>query len=340
MTDKPELLGTERAAAFLLSLERDNALSLLRHLNEDLVSDVASAMTELGDKFSDSKEVDELYYAIARQLITPQAVSPQSKKELRTFLEEAFGPDGADSVLDDIRQRQLTEKPFRDVEAFPPKSLAKAFADETSTSCAIVLSHVDPSFSAEVLGNMEPEIALETVTKMATLLPPGTNALKSMARNLTARLRIISRQPVPPDPSLRLKTIAEMLNYSNQELESSVMEGIEAEDSDMAGEIREYMFTWAELSTIDKRAMQKILGSVDTRTLSIALKACAADVEENISSNLSTRVKAMVIEERELAGAVPMSEVMQSRGEIMKAVHSLIESGDLSPARSGEELVE
>ncbi len=118
------------------------------------------------------------------------------------------------------------------------------------------------------------------------------------------------------------------------------MEGIEAEDSDMAGEIREYMFTWAELSTIDKRAMQKILGSVDTRTLSIALKACAADVEENISSNLSTRVKAMVIEERELAGAVPMSEVMQSRGEIMKAVHSLIESGDLSPARSGEELVE
>ena len=43
MSDKPELLGTERAAAFLLSLERENALSLLRHLNEDLVSEVAAA---------------------------------------------------------------------------------------------------------------------------------------------------------------------------------------------------------------------------------------------------------------------------------------------------------
>jgi flagellar motor switch protein FliG len=70
------------------------------------------------------------------------------------------------------------------------------------------------------------------------------------------------------------------------------------------------------------------------------LKACTSDVEENVTSNLSSRVKLMVIEERELAGAVPMSEVMAARGEIMKAVHSLIEAGDFAPARSGEELVE
>jgi flagellar motor switch protein FliG len=99
------------------------------------------------------------------------------------------------------------------------------------------------------------------------------------------------------------------------------------------------MFTWTDLAEVDKRSMQKILGSVDTRTLALALKACTADVEENVGNNLSSRVKAMVIEERELAGAVPMSEVLAARGEILKAVHALIEAGDFQPARSGEELV-
>ena len=74
--------------------------------------------------------------------------------------------------------------------------------------------------------------------------------------------------------------------------------------------------------------------------LAISLKACAADIEQNITDNLSTRVKAMVIEERELAGPVAMSEVLAARGEILRAVHTLIDSGDFSPARSGEEMVD
>ena len=46
-----------------------------------------------------------------------------------------------------------------------------------------------------------------------------------------------------------------------------------------------------------------------------------------------------LIEERELAGPTPMSEVLAARAEILKAVHSLIDSGDFQPARSGEEIV-
>ena len=47
----------------------------------------------------------------------------------------------------------------------------------------------------------------------------------------------------------------------------------------------------------------------------------------------------MVMDERELAGAVPMTEVLQMRGEVMKAVRDLMESGEFRPARAGEDLV-
>ena len=174
---------------------------------------------------------------------------------------------------------------------------------------------------------------------MANLTPPGAETLKSIGRNLEVRLRILSETPAPPDPSSRLKTIAEMLNYTSPDMERSVLEGLEREGEDTVTEIREFMFTWKDIAEVDKRAMQKILASVDTRTLAIALKACSAEVEQNVTDNLSSRVKAMVVEERELAGAIPMSEVLFARGELLKAVHALIDSGEFQPSRGGEEMV-
>jgi flagellar motor switch protein FliG len=334
-----DISGPERIAAFLLSIDREHSLELLRHLDGELVAEVAAAMTELGEKFTDSEAVDNLYRSIAQDLNAPAKVVSPSDSQMRILLEEAFGGERADKVLEDIRERHLQERPFHEVERFSADILTTALRDETTTSVSIILSHIDPSLSADVLGNLQPDFALEVVTKMATLVPPGSAALASMARNLLKRLNEVDKQPAPPDPSQRLKTVAEMLNFAGKTLERSALESIEGADEEVAGEIREYMFTWTDLAEVDKRAMQKILGSVDTRTLALALKACPADVEENVANNLSSRVKAMVIEERELAGAVPMSEVIAARAEMLKEVHSLIDSGDFQPARSGEELV-
>jgi flagellar motor switch protein FliG len=99
------------------------------------------------------------------------------------------------------------------------------------------------------------------------------------------------------------------------------------------------MFTWDDIADVDRRSMQKILGTVETRTLAIALKACNPAVEENITSNLSSRVKDMVIEERELAGSLPMSEVLQAREEIMRSVRALIDAGEFKPQKGGDALV-
>ena len=339
MNEATNIGGAHRVAAFLLSLERDNALEVLRHFDEEVVSEVASAMTELGEEFADAEKVTELYYDLAKQVNAATKITAPSPSQLQVLLEEAFGEDRAGALLGELRRRHEHEQPFAAVEDHLPSSIARALADETPSSCAIVLSHLDPGVSANVVSALDPEFALEAVTKMATLNAPPIGTLQSIARNLEERLVVIASGPVAPDPAARLKTIAEMLNYSTPELERSVLEGLEKDHEEMVGEIREYMFTWTDLAVVDKRAMQKILASIDTRTLAISLKACSADVEDNIASNLSSRVKDMVLEERELAGAVPMSEVLVARGEILKAVHALIESGEFSPARSGEELV-
>ena len=81
----------------------------------------------------------------------------------------------------------------------------------------------------------------------------------------------------------------------------------------------------------------EILASIDTKTLSIALKACPDGVFENIMNNLSSRVRDMVLDEKELLGPMPFSDVLQARVEIMGAVRALMENGEFSPARASEE---
>ena len=127
--------------------------------------------------------------------------------------------------------------------------------------------------------------------------------------------------------------------YAEEEIAHPVLTRLEEDVDDVARQVRELMFTWDDLATIEKRAMQKILASIDTKTLSIALKASSDAVMANVMGNLSSRVRDMVIDEKELLGPMPFSDVLQSRAEIMAAVRSLMDSGEFSPARAGEELV-
>jgi flagellar motor switch protein FliG len=202
-----------------------------------------------------------------------------------------------------------------------------------------VLAHLDPSLSAEVLGSLPPERALALVKRMATLVPPGFETLVVIAQNLAERLKAMAAAPVARDPMTQLKTIAELLNFSQPEVEKTVLEGIQKDDATKATAIRELMFTWENLADLDKRAMQKVLASVDTKTLAISLKGASAPVEENIMGNLSQRVREMVKDERDLAGAMALKDVRVARNEVMKAVRGLMESGEFRPARAGEELV-
>ncbi len=331
--------GVQKVAAFLLSLDRPTAQAVLKSLDPQVVSDVAGAMTELDPSSTTREKIEQLYLELARTVHAPSGPRAPDEGELASMLEAALGKNGAQGVLAKINDRRKIERPFAAVEKEPSALLAAALADESAAVAALVLVHLSPERSAEILSGLDPDRALDVVRRMATLIPPGTAALSSVAENLLERVAVLSKRSTPADPALRLQSIAQMLNLAQGETGKIVLEGLETDNAKMATDIREFMFTWNDLATVEKKGMQKILSSVETRTLAIALKACPAEVEANIMGNLSSRVREMVKDERELAGPLPMLEVIASRNEIMKSVRSLVESGEFAPAKAGEELV-
>jgi len=333
-----QLRGSDKVAAFLLSLDEAQAVDLIKHLPDYLVGEVAEAMTNLDASAATEERIHLLFKDVATKTNVRGPVRPQKKSEMKAMLETTFGPSRADKVLVEIDTRNQMEFPFREVDNYAPANIASVLRNESVPVSSVVLAHLDPSTSAAVLAALDEEEALKIVRGMTSLIPPSFETLRGIAADLVDQLDTASSFS-SVDSSKQLKTVAELLNYSGTELEQSVLGGIESTNEEAAKEIREYMFTWDDLATVEKRAMQKILGSVNTRTLSIALKASTPEIEGNIMNNLSTRVRSMVAEERELTGPMPMSEVNLMRSEIMDAVRALMDSGEFSPTKSGEDLV-
>ncbi len=339
MKNDQELPGTQKVAAFLLSLSGEEQAEVLKRLDQHVVTEVAAAMTDLDETLVPSEGLEEVYRELGIRLNSRVGVVSQHDDDLHAILAGSFGAAEADRVLGEILERRRNERPFGFLEEFLVGDVVRALRQESPGVVALVLAHASPALSAEVLGDCESARGLDIVRRMTSIVPPGIDTLTTVANSLATRLQLLVEGPPSHDPNTSLKSIAEMLNFSNPDVEKSMLEGIEAEDENVASDIREFMFVWDDLATVDKRAMQRILASVDTRTVAYALKACPQNVEDNILGNLSSRVREMVADERELAGAVPLSEVEEARTEVLKGVRALMESGEFRPARAGEELV-
>ncbi|MEZ6014500.1 MAG: FliG C-terminal domain-containing protein [Planctomycetota bacterium] len=331
--------GAHRVAAFLLSLDKEVSANVMRHLDGRVVEKVAEAMTELAPDLCTPEAVDGLYEDLARNFHARAGVRAQDDFELFSILESSYGKDEAERVIREIHMRRRREQPFGFVEGLPGELVGRVLREESPAIVSLVLSHVSPTVSSAVLAAFDEDKTLEIVKRMTTITPPGVEVMLTIADDLQERLRAASEVPPPRALDASLRTVADMLNHSETEIETAVLQKLEEEDEEMAAQVRDLMFTWDDLAAIDKRAMQKILAAVDTRTLSMAIKACPEPVESNIMGNLSARVRDMVLDERELLGAVAFTEVAQARAEIMSAVRALMESGEFSPARAGEELV-
>jgi flagellar motor switch protein FliG len=330
--------GAQRVAAFLLSLEPARAAELLKTLTSDVVAPVARAMIDLDQRLTRPGVAEELAADLERALEEPPPVRPGAAKEVEELLTRAFGRK-ASTYVKRVRASRAAGRPFLALEEHPPEALARVLGRESAAVRALVLAQLEPARAANVLRRFPEEAALACLRALATLEAPSPELARTVAEELTRRL---SEQapPLPTaDPHARIRSVAEILHHSAPAMEKKTLEALAASDARAADELRERLFSWEDLARLGRRSMGRVLTLVDTRTLAVALKGSSAAVEAAVMASLSTRVRAIVRDEREFAGAVTAEEVRSARAEILGQVRVLIDAGELRPRRGGEALV-
>jgi flagellar motor switch protein FliG len=108
-----------------------------------------------------------------------------------------------------------------------------------------------------------------------------------------------------------------------------VLVAMEESDPETAGRVRELLYTFEDLLRVHDRSLQKILGEVDSKTLSVALKGANEAINEKLLANLSKRARESLKEEMEFVGIVPLAQVRQAQKMIVDVMLRLNQSGEL-----------
>ncbi|HKE00455.1 MAG TPA: FliG C-terminal domain-containing protein, partial [Planctomycetota bacterium] len=281
---KKPFTGAQKAAALLLNLDAEAAANVLATLPDEAITAVGKAMVEIDPNDLDKARIDEIHAEFLESVREGASIPPG----LSSLLERTVGKERGREILSRIEETVRRERPFVALERLGDAQCLRCLRDEHPQAIALVCSRIPPERAARLLAGLEEDERLDVITRLATMQPIPREVVDEVASSLAAKAQTLESLPVD-DPNRRLRSVAEILNAADADVEKEILQSLEMRDAEMAKQIRERMFTFADLGRLDRRGMQKVLSTVDARVLALALKAADAEIVENFFSNMTKR---------------------------------------------------
>ena len=327
------LSTTQRAAVLMLLLGEDQAASIIRYMDPKEVQALGAAMVSVGDISQEAvnEVLDDFISTFKKQTSLGLGTSDYVESVLRS----ALGEDKAASVLGRINPTSAS-KGLEILRWMDARAIAEMVQGEHPQVVAIILSVLENAVAADVLSFLpqeaRPEI-VERVARLETVQPAAMEELEAIMRKQFA-----SRSSSATSSFGGVKAAAKIMNLTKVDLESVIMKGVESLDADLAQAIQDNMLTFADLSSVDNRAIQTLLRNIEPDLLMVALKGADEIVRDKFMSNMSERARAVFLDDMEAKGPMRLSDVEDAQKKIMRQARVLSEAGELMLA-AGDDFV-
>jgi flagellar motor switch protein FliG len=320
-----------KAAVLLLSLDKPLAAEVLGQLRRDLVEKVTLEIARLNDVTREEQErvIDE-FYGMAAERTYIERGGIEFADEL---LKQSLGEDGAGAILDNVRQ-SLSSVPFGFLNKVGADNLITFIQEEHPQTIALILSHLSPSLSAEVLSGLPTDKQLEVIRRVASMEQTNPEVVADVESTLQRRMRSTFSQQLEKAGGVPM--VAQILNVTDRNTNRAILESLEEEDDELAEEIKRLMFVFDDLLKLSNKGIQALLKEVDNKQWAVALKGASSEIREKVLGNLSQRAAEMLKEEMEYLGPVKVSDVEANQQQIVDAVRRLEESGEIEIANGNE----
>jgi flagellar motor switch protein FliG len=324
--------GRRRAATFLLSLDSEASAKLLGALSEREITVLTEEMARIGELGYD--EVDEVWdsfsHAIGAEVISAEPM-------LEAILERALGKERAREMLEKIRRQSRDMEPFRALRNLDSRQIETVLKGEHPQVLAIVMAHLEPTTSYDLLHNLDEAQRYEVIRRISTTDEMPTELVRQIDEILEVRAFSLASQGGGEIGAKRFKTVAQMLNIADPSISKTIIDKLAKDLPEEAEQIQSLMFVFEDLTKVPNRDMQKVLGELDKSDLALALKAAPPEVAEHILGNLSQRARDNIKDEIEMMGPKPLAEVEEAQKRILEQVRALEEKGEITINRGGEE---
>jgi len=253
---------------------------------------------------------------------------------IRNMITKALGEQKAGSVIDRILLGR-DAKGLDSLKWMDPLAVSAVIKNEHPQIVAIVLSYLDGDHAAEVLQHLPSTSRSDVLMRIATLDGVTPEALNEL--NQILEKQFSSSTGEKSSGVGGVKVAADILNFMDNEAETTITEEITEQDAELAEEILSQMFVFNNLLDIDDRGMQTLLRDVQSEQLIIALKGADDAIKEKIFGNMSSRAAEMMREDLEAKGPVKLKEVEDAQIEILTVATRLADAGDITIGGKGDD---
>ena len=326
--EPPDGLSNLRKAAMLLVvLGEQTSAELLQLLSEDEIQRVSREVALITSISSEQAEnvLEEFHHITA----AGDYVARGGIDFARKLLSRAFNPDQAKKLLDRLQKALGSEATsFDAIQRADPQQLAKFIHNEHPQTIALMLSHLNTSQAAALLMSLPAGMRSDVALRMASLDQISPEIILKIAGVIGQKLKALGEFSRESYGGVR--AVAEVLNRLDSISSREILEDIDRQDTNVAETIRHLMFVFEDLLLIDQIGLKELLGKVDRKILTVALKGTSEQLRNHILTCMSQRGGEMMKEDMEALGPVKIKEVEAAQQQIISVVRQLESEGVLS----------
>ncbi|MEA3417362.1 MAG: flagellar motor switch protein FliG [Thermodesulfobacteriota bacterium] len=330
-----DMTKEEKAAALLLSLEEEVAANVMKNLGPDEIRRVGkymTSLTEISDK--DIGAVASEFCALAREK-GKRIVSLQDNV-VEGIIVKALGENEGKEFIESIKKESFSSNSLiiEKLRNTDPRILMDFTKMEHPQTIALILAHLRPEQTAEILETLPPDRQKDIIARITTLGSVPREFMKEMVKTLESEMIV---EDAKEEQVGGVHMMAEILNRMSQSSEKAIFESLEEMDPDMATEIKSLMFTFDDIFRLDDTGMRILLEEISREDLAGAIKIVDDEMKEKVFKNMSTRAAEMLREDIEDMPPIRLSEVEKSQRMIIETAKRLESEGKIIIAGGDKE---
>ena len=335
MAKSEKLTGIQKAAILFITLGPDASSGIIKKLPEKDIQKITYEIANIISVKSDQ-----------RQTILDEFMEMNKAKDFlleggvdyaRNLLSKALGSQRAKEILDKVMEETQQYRPFAIARKADAHQLLNVISNEHPQTIALIMCYMQPDKAAQIMSALPLDLQSEVSYRIATMSSISPMVVKEIEKVLNGKLSSVIRT----DSTVvgGIESLVDILNQVDRTTEKNITEGLEREDAELAEKIKESMFVFENIITLDDVSIQRILREIDTKDLSLALKGCSEEVANSIFKNQSKRAAASLKEDMEFLGPVRLMDVEKAQQKIVGVLRRLDEAGEIVLSRGGEDAI-
>jgi flagellar motor switch protein FliG len=330
-----EFTGVQKAAILFITLGAEASAGIMKKLHEPEIQKITYEIANITAVKSDQ-----------RQAVLDEFVEMNKAKDYileggvdyaRALLGKALGQQRAMEIMDKVVETSQQFRPFaiaRKADAF---QLMNVISSEHPQTIALILCYLQPDKAGQILSSLPEEIQSEVSYRIATMSNTSPVLLKEIENVLESKLSSVIRNDMLTIGGV--ESLVDILNSVDRTTEKNITEELEKFNQELAEKVKESMFVFEDIVTLDDVYVQRVLREVDVKELALALKGCSEEVSNVIFKNQSKRAAEGLREDIEYLGPVRLADVEKAQQKIVAIIRRLDDAGEIVIARGSDNAI-